>query len=107
MRDYSHMFPVEPILGWVTENHNDRAVDGEVQQVQGFKGYVKDGTALADLPWVYDKEMIWVPECGYHTSEKFFPTDPLPAIVRAQQKADELRAKADRIEASIDRVFDA
>lgn len=99
MKDYSAIFPVEPIVGWGTTNYKDRSKNGLVQQYQGFKGCDLDGNRLpADY---HDQEIIAVPEGWFHTSEKFHQPTPEQAIKLAIEHVKRINDEATRILASV------
>lgn len=98
MQDFSAIFPVEPIVGWTTTNY------GEVQQMQGFKGYTLEGKPLpADY---YDQDMIAVPEAGFYTGAQFFLSTPEQAIEEALKNVRRHLSDANRIMASVEAVLE-
>jgi hypothetical protein len=102
MQDFSATFPVEPIIGWTTTNYRDRSKNGEVQQMQGFKGRTLEGEPLPAGYW--DQDMIAVPEGQFHTGADFFLSTPEQAIEEALKHVRRLVADANRILDSIERI---
>ena len=102
MKDYSDMFPVEPIIGWGTTNYRDRSKNGLVQQYQGFKGYTLTGERFPSTS--YERDMIVVPEGRFYTSEDFFQPTPEQAIKQAIDHVRRINADATRILESVRQV---
>lgn len=103
MKDYSAIFPVEPIIGWTTTNYGDHhSKNGEVQQMQGFLNYDLHGKPLSVNS--YSRDMIAVPEGRFHTGVDFFQPTPEQAIQTALEHVKHLNAEAERILASVRRV---
>lgn len=99
MRDYSDWFPVPPVIGWSTTNYNDRSKNGEVQQFQGFLGCTLDGELLPANN--YGKNMIAVPEGGFHTGPDYFLPTPEEAMRSAVDHVKRLNDEAERVLASV------
>ena len=102
MQDFSAIFPVEPIVGWTTTNYCDHSKNGEVQQMQGFKGCTLEGKPLpVDY---FNQDMIAVPEGRFHTSGQFFQPTPEQAIAAALDSVRHHLSDANRIMTSVEAV---